>query len=233
MIVGGVFCTVWERVTDVLMRSTFERLAKGEDEMKRFYTNKMCKTFYKFQYFTGASIWGYWVLSSTGWLPWHIGGIGPIQEAHHAAFSSLGVMPYFKCPRPVLVYALGTMGYHVFDAILGVMRERESDFWEMQLHHVATVSLIFCMIFGNNLGGGCMIAYLHDLADITVQAVKCISCTNYGNLTLVVYFIFISAWFWTRLYVFPQILFYVWTGDYQVSACWYFMRINAVMCTTL
>lgn len=201
--------------------------------MKRFYTNKMCKTFYKFQYFTGASIWGYWVLSSTGWLPWHIGGIGPIQEAHHAAFSSLGVMPYFKCPRPVLVYALGTMGYHVFDAILGVMRERESDFWEMQLHHVATVSLIFCMIFGNNLGGGCMIAYLHDLADITVQAVKCISCTNYGNLTLVVYFFFISAWFWTRLYVFPQILFYVWTGDYQVSACWYFMRINAVMCTAL
>jgi hypothetical protein len=209
-------------------------LAKGEGEMKKFYTNKMCKTFYKFQYFTVASIWGYWVLSSTGWLPWHIGGGRlSIEEAQNAAFSSLGAMPYFKCPRPVLIYALGTMGYHVFDAILGVLRERESDFWEMQLHHIATVSLIFCMIFGNNLGAGCMIAYLHDLADITVQAVKCVSCTNYSNLTLGVYFVFVSAWFWTRLFVFPQILFYVWTGDYQVNACWYFMRINAVMCTAL
>ena len=40
-------------------------------------------------------------------------------------------MPYFKAPRPVLIYALGTMGYHVSDALLALTRKRESDFWEM------------------------------------------------------------------------------------------------------
>ena len=141
-------------------------------------------------------------------------------------------MPYFKAPRPVLIYALATMGYHFSDALLALTRERESDFWEMNLHHVATCSLYFCMITGNYLGIGCLIAYLHDLADITVQMCKLLASSNYGNLAFAYYFVFISAWFWTRLYVFPQILYYIWTNDFNDSVV-LFIRINALMLSVL
>ena len=45
------------------------------------------------------------------------------------------------------------MGYHFGDSVNQVLfKERTSDHYEMLLHHIATVALYFCMIFGNNSG---------------------------------------------------------------------------------
>ena len=71
------------------------------------------------QYFFLAIIWGYYVLHTTGWLPWHIGGHKTIGETIDVALSKTDPrMPYIKYARQILVYALGTMGFHVGDAIV-------------------------------------------------------------------------------------------------------------------
>ena len=70
-VLGGFFCVCWEQVTDAIVRPLFEKLSKGDDaKMKKFYTDKMCRNAYKVQYFTASSVWGYYVLNQTGWLPW-------------------------------------------------------------------------------------------------------------------------------------------------------------------
>lgn len=69
------------------------------------------------QYFTAATIWGYSVLKNTGWLPWEIGGNKYLPVAFLDSIMRPDPMPYMKCPRPVLVYALGTMGYHFGDSL--------------------------------------------------------------------------------------------------------------------
>jgi ceramide synthetase len=137
-------------------------------------------------------------------------------------------MPFLKCPRPVLVYALSTMGYHFEDGLMhAFFKERQSDFYEMLLHHMATVALYFCMIFGNGLSLGCVIAYLHDIADIFGCLVKFTTTMDAPTATLGVFVVMISSWFWTRLYVLPQIIYQIFTNDY-VSSVALFYRLNGV-----
>jgi len=104
----------------------------------------------------------------------------------------------------VLIYAIGTLGYHFGDSVNQLFfRERQSDFYEMLLHHIVTCALYFCMIFSNNMGIGCVIAYLHDIADIFAGMVKCAASTRHDTLTVGIFLMMICSWFWTRLYVLP------------------------------
>ena len=103
----------------------------------------------------------------------------------------------------------------------------------MLLHHIATCSLYFCSTFGNSLAVGATIAYLHDIADIFASLIKCISSTNYNNLSVLVFSVMISFWFWTRLYVFPQIIYQILTTqDYHESVAT-FALINGVFLSVL
>ena len=72
------------------------------------------------------------------------------------------------------------MGYHVGDTIVHTFfKERASNFNEMLLHHIATATLFFCCIYANQMGIGSVIAYLHDIADIFGNLVKCMTTTKY------------------------------------------------------
>lgn len=138
-----------------------------------------------------------------------MGGSGSIRQT----FASMTLytdppMPYAQTPRPVLIYALVTMGYHFADQVNSAFfRERASDFWEMQLHHLATVSLYFCMIYGNNMGIGCTIAFLHDIADIFACLAKCASTMEDGTSVVVTIILTMVTWAWTRLYILPQFIY--------------------------
>ena len=135
-------------------------------------------------------------------------------------------------PRPVLVYALGTMGFHIFNFVEHVyLKDRQSDFYEMLLHHIATCSLYFCMIYGNNMGVGCMIAYLHDIADIFANLIKCISTTHFDKAVVPVFVLMMVTWAWTRLYVLPQIVLFIFRYDNEELSL--FVKINGVFLSVL
>lgn len=102
----------------------------------------------------------------------------------------------------------------------------------MLLHHIATVALYFCMIYGNNLGIGCTIAYLHDIADIFGCIVKFYASTHFQNMTLYVFVVMLSVWLWTRLIVLPQIIYQIMTNDFDPLVL-VFVRINGVFLCVL
>lgn len=125
------------------------------------------------------------------------------------------------------------MGYHFEDSLKHAFyEERKSDFYEMLLHHVVTVSLYFCMIFGNGLSLGCMIAYLHDIADIFGCAVKFTTTIDMPRVTLWVFVVMISSWFWTRLFVLPQLIYMFFTAPFSESVA-LFYRLNGVFLSVL
>jgi hypothetical protein len=178
-----------------------------EGSQRDFYLEKANRSSYQTVYFIIATAWGYYTLKDTNWLPWQLGGDLPI---HEVVPKTLASMPYEKVPRQVLVYALSTMGFHVFNCFEHCfLKERASDFFEMLLHHIACCSLYFCMIYGNNMGIGCTIAFLHDIADIFGNLVKCLSTTKYDKLVLPAFLAVMVTWFWTRIYVLPVIVWFI------------------------
>lgn len=116
VLVGALAFNIWERASDVILYPIFAPLTKGDgdEQLKKFYTKKAIRTCWQVQYFTFAAIWGYSVLKPTGWLCWEIGGEMSITEVWKITMAEV---PYLKCPRPVLIYALGTMGYHFGDSV--------------------------------------------------------------------------------------------------------------------
>lgn len=144
-----------------------------------------------------------------------------------------GTMPYGIFPRSLMVYGLGTMGFHFGDMLNQTfIKERTSDFYEMSLHHIATLALYFTMVYGNNLGVGCVIAYLHDIADIMQTATKVAVSTKFETLPVVCFVLVLTSWFWTRLYVFPQIIYRIMTDEFDDSI-WLWARLNGVFLSVL
>lgn len=93
-------------------------------------------------------------------------------------------------------------------------KEKASDFYEMLLHHIATCSLYFCMIFGNAMSLGCMVAYLHDIADIIVHLCRVSSTTEFEKAAVGLFGVLIATWFWTRILLLPQIIYKVFTQEW-------------------
>ena len=109
-------------------------------------------------------------------------------------------------------YSFVTWGYHLNSLISHLFLDlRANDFEEMLLHHLATNSLYFAYIFGNQIPIGCLISFLHDIADVPGFLVKLTNTTKHTYICAALFIITIIVWFQTRLFVFPQIIHYIFT----------------------
>jgi hypothetical protein len=91
----------------------------------------------------------------------------------------------------------------------------------MLMHHIAASGLLSIMVFGNGMSMGCTIAFLHDIADILVALTKGLSQTHFEKSAVVVFIIHMFVWGYTRNYLLPKLMYFVWeemvgcmTGDY-------------------
>lgn len=80
--------------------------------------------------------------------------------------------------------------------------EKHGDFMEMLLHHAATFCLIISMIAANNMPCGCVILFLHDIADVPVSLVKLSTCFSrkfslFFDMTF--FTTMFVSWAWTRI----------------------------------
>ena len=139
----------------------------------------------------------------TPYLPWYLGGDGDIE---------LSLGPKSEHPYPVDKtgihrYTLITMGYHVGGLIHHFFTPKKNDFLEMALHHIVAIYLFAGMYLINLWTIGSVIAYLHDIADITTNIVKPMSDTNSKYGVAIVFAIHMLIWGWTRLIVLPYLIY--------------------------
>lgn len=166
----------------------------------------MAYSFYRFIYFTFATVWGYLVLKDEYWMPWQLGGSGYYVDTFKE-------MPYGKSPSGLKEYLLITMGFHVGGLITHFFGPRRNDFLEMTLHHLAALYLFGGCYLLNLWEIGGVIAFLHDIADVTTNFVKFLADTDYTNATVFVFISHMVIWAWTRNLVLPYFVYTIWTQD--------------------
>lgn len=104
-------------------------------------------------------------------LPWYMGGNGSM-EMIFKGFPYQTQVPYY------LELSLVTLGYFLEDFTNHVFfKERSSDFWEMNLHHSMTLTLITGMILQNWIPPGTIIIFLHTVPDAFITAARILSQT--------------------------------------------------------
>ncbi|CAH2986443.1 unnamed protein product [Chilo suppressalis] len=88
---------------------------------------------------------------------------------------------------------------------------RRKDFWQMFVHHIATILLLALSWICNLHRIGSLVLLVHDFADIFLVAAKAAKYANYQRLCDVIFAIFTIVWIATRLGIYPFYL--IWSSS--------------------
>lgn len=201
---------------------------KKDEEVRLAKTKKACNSFYKVCYFTFATSWGYYILKDEPYLPPELLGHGDIEKVNET-------YPTPPWPAGFRLYYLGTMGYHVHQLLSHALEDVRNDFVEMFLHHIVTLLLYGFSYLTMMTAGGAMIMYLHDWADIFAGVVRCFTETTILPMTLFGITGMATSWAYTRLYVFPNVIwvscfkYHIYGPDHDFFAVKYFGILLSVL----
>jgi ceramide synthetase len=103
------------------------------------------------------------------------------------------------------------MGYHVHQFVDLLCRGRRGDFWELLIHHLVAI-VLFSMCYLLNLSiMGAIVAFVHYSSDIFCMALRGFSETKFRKVTIFSAVLMAISWFWTRLVVFPYLIWVILT----------------------
>lgn len=173
---------------------------KQNNAVRLAKTQKSCDHFYKGFYFILATVWGYFIMKDTNFLPPSLLGKGNLSHCYDN-------YPVVSWPSGLKVYYLATMGYHLHMLLHLLFDEVRHDYMEMMLHHLVTLFLYGFSYLTNMTLPGAVIMYLHDIADIFTQYVRCFCETTFETVTLISVLGMTTTWFWTRILVFPVVIY--------------------------
>ncbi|CAI5711092.1 unnamed protein product [Peronospora destructor] len=167
-----------------------------EDRIERF-----ANVLFKFTYFSAITGAGYYIMRDEKWFPSVLGGNGSIREAPLAVRDA----PTFA----LKYYYFVQLGYHFHSLLFLVFFSPiRNDFIEMLLHHLVTIILIGGSYLANYCAMGSLVTFTHDIGDVTGYAIKSVVDTGNTPLIVVMYFMLLLSWGYTRLYVYPFHLIY-------------------------
>jgi len=169
--------------------------SKEERAEKEFKWGTAC---FKFFYMLAASIGGYYVLQDVDWLPQALGG------RHEVPFGLAQSSTTVEITRAEKVYYLIEMGYAIHSLGLHLASTPTNDFWDMGVHHLATLLLEMISYSSGMFRVGMLVLLLHDFTDIFVYALKMAVDGASIYTTLACYFTHMFAWGYFRMWVFPQ-----------------------------
>ncbi|KAJ2940318.1 hypothetical protein O0L34_g11901 [Tuta absoluta] len=80
---------------------------------------------------------------------------------------------------------------------------KRKDFWQMFVHHVATIALLQFSWVCNLHRVGTLVLLLHDCADIFVESVKATKYANYQKTCDILFLLLVVVWIATRVGIYP------------------------------
>ena len=116
--------------------------------------------------------------------------------------------PFNEFPREVYQWFMYSSGIFYGELIRHLLwDERKSDFGEMLIHHLATVFLVFGSAYGNLIGIGAVISWLHLFTDMFIALAKIFSSLKGSFMDTIsvinmVCFL-LPSWIYLRLLVLP------------------------------
>jgi hypothetical protein len=175
---------------------------QGKDREERIV--RWAYVCFKLFYFITISFAGYLLLAGKPWVPSSLFGadggnaILPLKD-----YPFVDHDPYLK------LYIMVSLGYHIHSFAFHLAEgKKRNDFYEMSLHHILTITLIFFSYMINHLHAAALILFVNDLGDVSTYAVKCTTDTKHTYITFAVYLTVLASWGFYRLYVLPFAIVY-------------------------
>ncbi|KAL7288938.1 hypothetical protein TKK_0016901 [Trichogramma kaykai] len=163
------------------------RLRKTQDKPSTL--TKFCENSWRCLYYTYSFLFGLYILWDKKWL-WDI---------NHCYYN----YPYHPMTNDVWWYYMVSMAFYWSLSISQYFDVKRKDFWQMFIHHIATIVLMCFSWIGNLTRIGTLVLLVHDCADIFLEAAKMAKYANYQRVCDFIFVIFTVLWIVTRMGIFP------------------------------
>jgi len=102
----------------------------------------------------------------------------------------------------------------------------------MLLHHLVTIFLfVFSYLANQQIGGP--VTFLHNWADVALSFTRMWGETKYTNIAIPCFAIMLATWFYTRLYVFAQLIYSSYTFEIYTKSPYMQPNFIMLMCCLL
>lgn len=163
------------------------RLRKAQNKPSKL--TKFCETAWRCTYYTFSFTYGITILWDKPWL-WDI-------KKCWIGF------PHQSVTNDIWWYYMVSMAFYWSLCVSQFFDVKRKDFWQMFIHHIATILLMCLSWVVNVFRVGCLVLVIHDSADIFLEAAKLTKYSGYQKLCDVIFAIFTVLWIVTRLGFFP------------------------------
>lgn len=155
-----------DQFTYPIFKSLLEPKYTGDDLEKKIA--KCSKGVFKTIYFTFTFSFGWYkVLHETTFhSPWMFGN-GELMKA----FSD---WPFTIMPPNLKFYYILSASYYMEDMLVLLVKDPNFDFWEMVLHHIITIMLIFASYMNGFWNVGIHVLIQMDISDIFIGLIRAI-----------------------------------------------------------
>ncbi|KAF7988587.1 hypothetical protein HCN44_001160 [Aphidius gifuensis] len=163
------------------------RLRRSQDKPSTL--TKFCENSWRCVYYTSIFFYGIYVLWDKPWL-WDI------RECYNN-------YPYHSVTDDVWWYYMISMSFYWCLSVSQFFDVKRKDFWQMFIHHKATIMLMCFSWVGNLTRIGSLVLVIHDCADIFLEAAKIAKYSNYQKLCEFIMVTFTLIWLVTRMGFYP------------------------------
>lgn len=150
---------------------------------------KFCETGWRFVFYTGVFLYGAVVLWSKHWF-WNINNCF-IEYPHH------------KVTNDVWFYYMVEMAFYWSLSFSQFFDVKRKDFWEMFIHHQATIALIGFSWTTHFVRIGTLVLIVHDCGDPLLELAKLLRYAKYCRASEAVLVVFTPIWVISRCVIYP------------------------------
>lgn len=166
------------------------------DSARSLEIQKFNEAFWRCAFYTFIWSYGIWVGYRESWLldMRAIWGGWPLEQT---------------VSSEVRWYYFLSMGHYIHLFVTQFFEPKRKDWWEMFIHHIVTMLLLFFSYLVNFVRIGTVVLLCHDGSDIFLELAKLFNYLRYGTLCDVTFTVFAVAFFVGRLVLYPWRVVYV------------------------
>lgn len=167
------------------------RLRKSQDKPSTLV--KFCENAWRCAYYLFSFVYGINILWDKPWL-WNINECWTNYPHQHVT-------------SDIWWYYMFSLAFYWSLCVSQFFDVKRKDFWQMFVHHIATIVLMSWSWICNLPRIGSLVLVIHDCADIFLEAAKMAKYSGYQKICDVIFALFTVIWISTRLGFYPYIIY--------------------------
>lgn len=194
-----LFCT---HFTPKIMAEKYRNPKNHADyETSLIVPGKLARHIYKITMYIFLTIFGFYVLKDRNYFPKNLLGHGEMKNMFLPGYPDSYFQPRTKSFD---FFYLTSLAVSVSDLLFLIKQYgKQSDFFNMLLHHICTVSLIFFSYIINYSSIGAIVLFIHNLSDLPNHVTKFLLRTDAPEIFINISGIsFLLGFLYFRIYVF-------------------------------